>query len=152
MLVYLFIYLVHFNINIIIKIQGQLLLGSVLHDVIWLLGDLWADISERKRELLSLPSIAVLPFTSNVLNHGALQFASLTPCCLLFFLNGKLIWFSAGNICNCTSSPKHWRGRRWLIHFDCGKSKLLYFCGFIFFFTSPFFHCCWENRSFTTFI
>lgn len=72
-----FVYLVYFNVNVKIKIQGQLLLGSVLHDVIWLLGNLWADISERKRELLSLPSIAVLPFISNVLNNRALQFASV---------------------------------------------------------------------------
>lgn len=139
--IYLLTYLVCFNVNMKIKIQGQLLLGSVLHDVIWLLGNLWADISERKRALLSLPSIAVLPFISNVLNNRALQFASLAPCCLLFLLNGKLIWFSAGNICNCTSSPRHRRGWGWFIHFSCGKGKLLHFRGFFFFFlfTSPFF-------------
>lgn len=74
----LFIYLAHFSINTNIKIQGQLLLGSVLSDVIWLLGNLWAGITERKGESLSLPSIAVLPFIANVLNNRALQFASLT--------------------------------------------------------------------------
>lgn len=72
----LFIYLAHFNTNI--KIQGQLLLGSVPSDVIWLLGNLWAGITERKGESLSSPSIAVLPFIANVLNNRALQFASLT--------------------------------------------------------------------------
>jgi hypothetical protein len=69
-------------------------------------------------------------------------------------LNGKLIWFSAGNICNCTSSPRHRRGWGWFIHFSCGKGKLLHFRGF-FFFSSlllHFFHCgCWENWSCTTF-
>lgn len=106
----LFIYLAHFSINTKIEIQGQLLLGSVLRDVIWLLGNLWAGISERKGELLGLPSIAVLPFIENVLNNRALQFASLAPCCFLLLLNGKLIWFSTGNVRNCTSSAKHWRG------------------------------------------